>query len=114
MNNIPPSVVVQLHYDVKRVSGPLISCLGAVHVGDLQLGLRVDDIEELLEDRRIGALEKRVDVEGVVTINVVLSIDELILGDTVEYTAMNGVEMSLHHLVVLDTTTLDICKILAF
>ena len=90
----------------------MISCLGAVQVGDHRQGLRIDGTKELLEDSNIAlALEKRVDIDGVITINVVLSLDELILGDTIEDTAVLGVEMSLHHLVVLDTTTLDLCKI---
>ncbi len=91
----------------------MISCLGVVQVGDLHQGLHIDGTKELLDDSKIVlAMEKRVDVEGVITINVVLSLEELILGDTIEDTAVLGVEMSLHHLVVLDTTTLDICKIL--
>ena len=77
--------------------------LGAV--GNLHLGLGVHRIEERLEDGLVVGLEKRFDIERIVSIDVVHRSVEHFGCDPVEGAAINRVEMSLHVLVVLNATT---------
>jgi hypothetical protein len=83
--------------------------LGAVDaVGDLQLGLGVHRIEERLENDLVVGLEERLNIQRIVTINVVYRSVEMLGCDTVEGATINRVEMSLHELVVLDAATLGL------
>ncbi len=80
--------------------------LGAV--GDLHLGLSVHRIEERLENDLVVGLEESINIQRIITINVVHRIVEMFGCDPVEGAAINRVEMSLHVLVVLDATTLGL------
>jgi hypothetical protein len=73
-------------------------------VGDLQLGLGVHRIKERLENDLVGCLEKRLNIQRIVTIAVVHRSIEVLGCDPVEGAAINRVEMILHVLVVLNTT----------
>ena len=80
--------------------------LGAV--GDLHLGLGVHRIEERLENGLVVGFEKRINIERIVSIDVVQRSVEHFRCNTVEGAAINRVEMSLHVLVVLNATTLGL------